>query len=277
MSNWLEKWRSDDKAVSPERRLMNATVARLAELQIPDPRAPKPAGRLAFVLDLTSSRSASLRMARIATVAMFDAVKTIGSIAVKLIYYRGFACKAGAWENDPALVSQAMQRLSCESGFTQITRALRQVLNEKEAVSGVVFIGDHCEDRAGALRDAAAELGRKGIPVFVFHECEDRDTRSLEAKPLFNHLAEASGGVYVEFRPDSAEVLRELLSSVAAFSAAGIDGMKQVAPATTPEAQRLQGRLLLGPGAPRLRRSADWPETAKRREEDFDAHSSPGM
>jgi hypothetical protein len=60
-------------------------------------------------------------------------------------------------------------------------------------------------------------------------------------------MAEISGGVYVEFKPDSGAVLREVLSSVAAFAAGGSEAVKQVGRAVTPEARQLQNRLLLGP------------------------------
>ena len=246
METQLEKWRGHDKALSPERRAMIAALERLQPLEIANPTSvPRPKGRLAFVLDLTMSRATSLRKARIATAGMFDRIKAIGSIAVKLIYFRGRECTSDRWEIDPELVSQAMQRLSCKGGATQIVRALGQVLDEKETVSAVVFIGDHCEDRPGAVRKIAEELRRGRIPVFVFHERDDRDDRWLEAKPLFQHLAEVSGGVYVEFNPDSPSVLHELLSSVAAFSAGGTKGLTQIEPAATTEAKQLQSRLLL--------------------------------
>src|ERR1700678_2991224 len=99
MMSGLDKWRGND-ALSVERRLMNEALAKLGET----PALPKARshGRLLFGLDLTGSREPSLRNARIATAAMFDALKTIGVIAVKLIYYRGNnECRASAWHDDP--------------------------------------------------------------------------------------------------------------------------------------------------------------------------------
>jgi hypothetical protein len=190
-----------------------------------------------------------LHRARIATAAMFDAIKRIGSVAVKLIYFRGDnECRAGSWEHDPAVVSRAMQRLSCELGMTQIARALQCVLKRETEVSGVVFIGDHCEDDPEELARVAAALGKKHTPIFVFHECADNDGAAREARAVFKRMAETSGGKYSEFEPESGKVLTELLSSVAAFSAAGVEGVKRVEPATTPQARQLQTRLLLGPG-----------------------------
>ena len=180
---------------------------------------------------------------------MFDTIKAIGAVAVKLVYYRGTnECRESQWHDDPATLGRSMLTLSCEVGQTQIARLLRLVLAEKGKLSGVVFVGDHCEDDADELLGLAQTLGRKSIPLFLFHECADHDKRSLAAKPIFKRMAEMSGGVYVEFKPDSGNVLREMLANVAAFSAAGVEGVRRIALAETPEARELQGRLLLGAG-----------------------------
>ena len=117
-------------------------------------------------------------------------------------------------ESDPEVVSHAMQRLSCQVGITQIARALRDVLAEGGKLSGVVFIGDHCEDDVAEMAELATALGQRKIPAFVFHECHDGDSRADWARPIFKHLAEASGGVYREFSPESATTMRELLQGV---------------------------------------------------------------
>jgi hypothetical protein len=148
------------------------------------------------------------------------------------------------------VLSESIRRLCCETGETQIARLLRVALGEREKVSGVVFVGDHCEEKPGELLALAAPLGQRSMPLFVFHECADHDRGSLQAKPVFKRMAEARGGVYVEFKPDSGAVLREMLSSVAAFTAAGHEGVKQVGRAATPEGRQLQGRLLVGPAPP---------------------------
>ncbi len=247
MSGWLEKQRKDNNALGIERQLMNEALARLRQAE----SETRARGRLIFALDLTGSREHSLRQARIATAAMFDAIKAIGRVAVRLVYYRGAKeCRASEWHDDPGVLAESMRRLSCKTGQTQIARVLRMALAEDEKVSGVVFVGDHCEDDADDLVKLAQTLGQRSVPLFVFHECADHDQHSLKARPVFERMAEASGGVYVEFRPDSGAVLRELLANVAAFSAAGAEGVRQVALPETPEARKLHGRLLLlGSGA----------------------------
>jgi hypothetical protein len=180
---------------------------------------------------------------------MFDAIKALGAIAVKLIYFRGTnECRASAWQKDPDVLSSAIRHLSCEAGMTQIARVLRLALTE-EGISGVVFIGDHCEDDPDEVAKLAAAFAQRSVPLFVFHECADHDERSVRAKPVFKRMAEVSGGVYCEFKPDSGLVLRELLSSVAAFSVAGSEGVRQAGQAVSPQARQLRGNLLLlGPG-----------------------------
>jgi hypothetical protein len=75
----------------------------------------------------------------------------------------------------------------------------------------------------------------------------------LKAKPIFKRLAEQGGGVYVEFKPDSGTVLKELLSGVAAFSTAGVEGIERMEMPTTSEARQLRRRLLLGLPSPAKR------------------------
>lgn len=203
--------------------------------------------RLVVGLDLTASRDVGLEQARIATAAMFEALRAIGRIAVQLIYYRGTReCRATEWHDNPADLIETMKRLRCKAGGTQICRLLRMALDAGE-VSGVVFVGDHCEEDRNELRELARQCGQRKIPIFVFHELDHRDDRGRKAKPIFEQLAALSGGVYSEFNSYSGDVLRELLSTVGAYSVSGAEGVKQVAPPKTPEAKQLQSRLLLLP------------------------------
>lgn len=247
MASELDRWREDDKALDAERQRMKEALARVNAIANSETRAgARDKGRLVFVLDLTGSREHSLKQARIATAAMFDSIKRIGALAVKLIYYRGNdECRESGWHDDPAVLSRSMARFSCDTGMTQIARALRRTLSAAEKLSCVVFVGDQCEENAEELAGVAVLLGKKNIPLFVFHECADDNERSLAAKPLFKRMAAASGGAYSEFKPDSGGTLRELLSSVGAFSAAGVEGVQQAPLPQTPEAKELRGRLLM--------------------------------
>jgi hypothetical protein len=247
MSKALQKG-TDAASLDVARRLMNEALERLGQIEIGRNSAEAAApGRLMVLLDLTGSRSSSLDQARIATTAIFDAIKCVGSVLVNLIYYRGKnECKTSGWVSDPEILNRAMLRLACRTGLTQIAKALRMANNTGQGpVSAVVFIGDHCEDDADELASLASSLGKKGTPIFVFHECADDDFRSVKAQRVFQGLAEFSGGLYCEFKPDSGAVLRDLLANVAAFSTGGSEGVKKLAVAETPAGKQLQQRLLL--------------------------------
>ncbi len=246
MSNeMVQRSNQSMKPLDEQWRLMNAALERLGQSGKTPSLASRRTGRLIVALDLTGSRAESLKQARKATAAMFDAIRSIGAVAVRLAYYRGSCeCKAGAWHDDAEKVCRSMLSLSCESGETQIARVLRLALAEKEKLSGVVFIVDHCEEYPEELLALAETLGIRSLPLFIFHECADRDAWSLQAKPLFQRMAKLSGGVYVEFRPDSGAVLKELLSNVAALSAGGVQAVERMAMPTSSAARQLRGSLL---------------------------------
>lgn len=239
-------------------RSMDEAVAKLRGVGMMKPS--RGVSRLIFGLDLTGSREHSLHQARIATAGMFETIRGLGEVAVKLIYFRGEReCNVGEWHSDPAIVSREMLKLSCKIGETQITRMLYLAMAEHfvstwtgelgpARFSGVVFIGDHSEDYPELVLRQATEFGKVSMPIFVFHEISDHDERALEARPVFQRMAELSGGVYVEFKPDSGDVLKELLSNIAAFSAAGTEGVHRMPLPATSEARQLRGRLLLGSG-----------------------------
>lgn len=244
MNNALARLRESERALDAERRLLEDALALLGEAETRS--VVRRTGRLIFGLDLTGSREAGLKQARIATAAMFDAIRNFGSIEVKLVYYRGTReCRESSWYADADVLRQSMLKLSCEVGTTQIGKLLRVILAQTENLSAAVFVGDHCEEEEGDLFGLAAKLREKQIPLFVFHECDDHNEWSLQAKPVFKRMAEMTGGVYVEFKPDSGEVLRELLPTVAAFSAAGVEGVERMALPVRAEARQLRSSLLL--------------------------------
>jgi hypothetical protein len=246
MSNQMERWRNDAKALESARKAMNKALALLGQVETKE-AGDRSSGRLIFGLDLTASRQVSLHQAQIATAAMFNSIKAVGAVAMKLIYYRGTdECRESEWHDNPDLLCRTMLNLSCKMGQTQIARMLRLILGEETEVSAVVFVGDHSEDDPDELFELALMLKERSLPVFCFHECVNQNDLAMKAKPVFKHMAETSGGMYVEFKPDSGAVLREMLLNVAAFSAAGAEGVRQVASPQTSEARQLRRHLLLG-------------------------------
>jgi hypothetical protein len=226
-------------------RAMNAALERLGKVEARGEKMGTQPARLLFGIDLTASREWSLAAARRATAAMFDAVAALGPVAVKLAYFRGEECKAGPWRDDPGAVCRSMLALSCKAGGTMIGDILRMAENEPGPLA-VVLIGDTCEEEADELVTLARRLGRKRIPVYVFHE---RSSGGLfMAREILEAIADESGGVYCPFGAGSAEAVRELLAGVAAFSAAGVEGVKRVGLPVTVEGQELRARLLLPAG-----------------------------
>jgi len=228
-------------------RTMNVALERLGQVEAKRSlKETRGAARVIVGVDLTASREWCLREARRAMAGMFDALAALGSIAVKLAYFRGEDCKAGPWQNDARAVCRSMLALSCKAGGTQIGRILRLAGNEPGPVSAVVYIGDTCEEDGDELAALAHRLGQKHIPVYVFHE-RGRFGEWF-AQEIFEAIAAASGGVYCPFGAQSGEALRELLAGVAAFAAGGCDGVKKLGLPVTIEGRQLQARLLLPAG-----------------------------
>jgi hypothetical protein len=193
--------------------------------------------RLIFALDATMSRKDTWDHATQLQASMFREVAAIGaSLNLQVVYYRGLGeCRASAWESDPTRLLRWRERVECLSGHTQIGRVLAHTKRENDAhkVGALMFVGDAMEENAGALIDAAQELGKLKLPIFMFQEHDDRETRAV-----YEEIARVSGGAYAKFDSSSAERLSELLRAAALFAAGG---------ATALAADKSAGaRLLLG-------------------------------
>jgi len=176
-------------------------------------------GRLIFALDATASREPTWDRASRIQGEMFEATTALGGLDVKLLFYRGFGeCKASRWFERAADLHQAMRKVFCVGGETQIERVLTHVIAEskKRRVHALVFVGDAMEENADRLCKLAGELGLLGTPVFVFHEGGDR-----VAEAAFRQIAKLSRGAYLSFDAASAGRLKDLLAAVAVYAAGG--------------------------------------------------------
>ena len=82
-------------------------------------------GRLIFALDATMSRQPTWDMACQLQADMFKEAASIGSLDIRLVYYRGLnECRATDWISDAQRLAALMSRISCEGGQTQIRRVL---------------------------------------------------------------------------------------------------------------------------------------------------------
>jgi len=176
-------------------------------------------GRLIFALDATASREPSWDRACRIQGEMFEATTALGGLDVKLLFYRGLTeCKASRWFERAADLHQAMRKVFCVGGETQIERVLSHAIAEakKQRVHALVFVGDAMEENADRLCKLAGELGLLGTPVFIFHEGGDRI-----AAAAFRQIAKLSRGAYLSFDAASAGRLKDLLAAVAVYAAGG--------------------------------------------------------
>ena len=183
-------------------------------------------GRLVFALDATMSRQPTWDMACQLQADMFREAAALGSLDIRLVYYRGFnECRASKWISDSAELARLMTKIDCRGGNTQIGRVLSEARREaaSSGVRAVVFVGDAMEENVDDLSTRAGELGMLKVPVFMFQEGHD-----VEAEQAFREIARLSGGAWCRFDPGAAAQLRELLRAAAAYAAGGREALKRL-------------------------------------------------
>ena len=183
-------------------------------------------GRLVFALDATMSRQPTWDMACQLQADMFREAAALGSLDIRLVYYRGFnECRASKWISDSAELARLMTKIDCRGGNTQIGRVLSEARREaaSSGVRAVVFVGDAMEENVDDLSTKAGELGMLKVPVFMFQEGHD-----VEAEQAFREIARLSGGAWCRFDPGAAAQLRELLRAAAAYAAGGREALKRL-------------------------------------------------
>lgn len=176
-------------------------------------------GRLLFAMDATASREPVWDRAMQLQGEMFLEASHIGSLAVKLAYYRGFMeCYALPWSRNGEELLGKMTGIRCAAGTTQIERILKLAINEHRTgkLNAMVFVGDCMEEDPDRLVGLAGKLGILGVPVFVF-----QDGHNAVAEKTFREIARLSKGAWCRFDAGSAAQLRDLLCGVAVFAAGG--------------------------------------------------------
>src|SRR5262249_33654602 len=84
----------------------------------------------------------------------------------------------------------------------------------------LTLVGDAMEENLDALAHEAGELGRLGVPLFVFQEGNNR-----EVEQTFREIARLTHGAYCRFDPRAARQLAELLRAVAVFATGGLTAL----------------------------------------------------
>jgi hypothetical protein len=199
-------------------------AAFVAKARAMSPHAAGAKGRLVFALDATMSRQPTWDMACALQADMFREAAALGSLDIRLVYYRGLnECRATGWISDSAQLAKLMAKIDCRGGNTQIGKVLSEARREAvaSAVRAVVFVGDAMEEKVDELCAKAGELGLLKVPVFMFQEGHDD-----VAEQAFREIARLTGGAWCRFDPGAAAQLRELLRAAAAYAAGGREALR---------------------------------------------------
>jgi hypothetical protein len=212
-------------------------AAFVAKARAMSPHATGARGRLVFALDATMSRQPTWDMACALQADMFREAAAVGSLDIRLVYYRGFnECRATGWISDSSQLARLMGRIDCRGGNTQIGKVLSDARREAvgSGIRAVVFVGDAMEEAVDELCAKAGELGLLKVPVFMFQEGHDG-----VAEQAFREIARLSGGAWCRFDPGAAGQLRELLRAAAAFAAGGREALLRLSKTAGGAAQLL--------------------------------------
>ncbi len=208
-----------DREIAPQELSRDEIDAFLAHVRSAPSSAAPGNGRLIFAMDATMSRQPTWDMALQVQAEMFNAVKAVGGLDVKLVFFRGFdECRASRWVGDAGALARLMTAVECRGGYTQIRKVLKHALDEagQGKVSALVYVGDAMEENVDELANLAGKLGLLSIPVFLFQEGND-----AAALAAFREIARLTRGATCRFGPGSAAQLRELLEAVAVYAAGG--------------------------------------------------------
>lgn len=214
----------------PQASTSEDIAAFVAKARALSPHAPGAKGRLIFALDATMSRQPTWDMACALQADMFREAASIGSLDIRLVYYRGLSeCRATGWISDSSKLAALMSRIDCRGGDTQIGKVLSEARREavSSGVRAVVFVGDAMEEKVDELCTRAGELGMLKVPVFLFQEGHD-----TVAEQAFREIARLTGGAWCRFDPGAAAQLRDLLRAAAAYAAGGREALLKLAGST---------------------------------------------
>jgi hypothetical protein len=198
-------------------------------------------GRLIFALDATASRAPTWDGACRIQGEMFEATAALGGLETQLVYYGGVnTCRASKWLSSALDLHRVMRSVSCVGGETQIERVLSHTIRETgtRKVNALIFVGDAMEEKVDRLCHLAGELGRLGVPIFIFHEGHEPGVAAA-----FKQLATLSRGAYLAFDLASIDRLRELLAAIAVFATGGMQALEDYSKKHGSEVLRLTSQL----------------------------------
>src|SRR5262245_17694221 len=146
--------RKDDSLPKGRASSSEDIAAFVAKARAMSPHEAGARGRLVFALDATMSRQPTWDMACTLQADMFREAASVGSLDIRLVYYRGLGeCRATAWISDSAQLARLMGKIDCQGGNTQIGKVLAETRREAVAsgVRALVFVGDAMEENVDEL------------------------------------------------------------------------------------------------------------------------------
>ena len=156
-----------DGSVPEGRSSSSADIAAfVAKARAMSPHAAGARGRLVFALDATMSRQPTWDMACTLQADMFREAAALGSLDIRLVYYRGLnECRATGWISDSAQLAKLMSKIDCQGGNTQIGKVLSEARREAvaSAVRAVVFVGDAMQSGVQAIASAYGDYAKKSF------------------------------------------------------------------------------------------------------------------
>lgn len=221
----------------PERASSRAEIDAFLKRAGQVPALAEAKGRLIFSIDATMSRQPAWDRAQAIQADMFAAARTVGGLAVQLVYFRGLGeFAASPWAVNAGALARRMAGVECRGGLTQLERVMRHAVAESRRgkVSALVHVGDCFEEDADRVCAAAGELALRGVPAFMFHEGGERS-----AAAVFREIARLTRGVYARFDEGSADQLRALLMGAAIYAAGGHKALDEYAKVARGAALRL--------------------------------------
>lgn len=198
-------------------------------------------GHLIFALDATASRQATWDIASSLQADMFTNTAGLATLALQLVYYRGYQeCKASPWLNNANSLLRMMNKIDCVAGRTQISRVLKHAISEakRKPVQAAVFIGDAVEEDIDELGELAGQLRILQLPVFVFQE-----GHNATATMAFKQIANLSGGAHCRFDQNAAKQLGQLLNAVAIYATGGRIALERLSHSGSKQATLLLDQL----------------------------------
>ena len=181
-------------------------------------------GRLIFALDATASRQPTWDTACQLQADMFREAAAIGGLNVQLVYYRGSERMPGL---ALGVTGRAPGRADGAHRVPHGPHPDRQGPRPRQARNPSCSRCKRWSSSAmpwrripTSLPTTPSELGRLGVPAFMFQEGNDR-----EVEQVFREIARLTHGAYCRFDPGAARQLAELLRAVAAYAAGGMTAL----------------------------------------------------